>query len=69
MHRFVTCHLFSVLATDVIGKLHLQPRLGRAAECFCQPNGHFRADTGLAVDDVVERLPRDSEQLCPVSDG
>ena len=49
---------------EVIGKLHPQPRFLRAAECFGQPDSHFRADAGLSVDDVVKRLPGDAENLC-----
>ena len=53
----------------IIWEVHLRSRLGRAAKCFCQANGHFRADAGLAIDDVVQRLPGDTKQLCSVGDG
>ena len=38
---------------EVIGKLHPQPRLLRAAECLRQPYSHLRTDSGFAVDHVV----------------
>jgi hypothetical protein len=34
----------------------LQPRFRRAAEGFAQAESYFRADAGLAVDKVVDRL-------------
>src|ERR1039457_4247162 len=49
----------------IVGKLHPQPRLLRAAECSRQPDSHVRADAGLAVHDLVESLPGDAENLCP----
>src|ERR1017187_10427593 len=54
---------------EVVRKLHAQPRLLSAAERFGQPDRHLRADAGLAVDDVIERLPGDAENLCPCGDG
>jgi len=31
---------------------------------FREPDRHLRADAGLAVDEVVQRLPGDAENLC-----
>src|SRR6266550_2796543 len=48
----------------IIGELHSQPRLRRAAEGLRQPYSHLRANAGLTVHDVVESLPRYPEHLC-----
>src|ERR1022692_998665 len=56
-------------SSEVVGKLHPQPRFRRAAECLRQSDSHLRADRGLAVDDVVEGLPSDAENLCTFSNG
>jgi len=54
---------------EVIGKLHPQPRFFRAAECLSEADRHFRADTGLAINHVVERLAGDAKNLCPGGHG
>src|SRR5664279_4158074 len=38
----------------VVGELHPQPRLLGAAERLGQPDRHLRADSGLAIDNVVQ---------------
>src|SRR5258708_29612244 len=52
---------------QVVGKLHSQPRLGRAAERLREPDSHLRTDAGLAIYHIVERLPSDAEDLSSFS--
>ena len=54
---------------QIVGKLHLEPRLRRAAESLGQPNGHFGTYAGLAADDVIERLSGYPENLRGPSGG
>ena len=69
----IPSHLDAVLILprlrEVVRELHLEPRLRCAAECFRQPNRHFGADAGLAVNDVVECLPGHTKQLRSVGHG
>lgn len=48
--------------------LHTKPDVRAAAEGLREPNGHFRGDSGLAVDKVIECLTGDAEALCCVCD-
>jgi len=53
---------------EIVGELHAEPGLGRAAEGLRQPDGHLWANARLAVNDVVESLPADAENLGSLSD-
>jgi len=50
---------------EVVGKLHAQPRLWRAAEGLGEPDSHLWANAGFTRDDVIESLSADAEYLCP----
>src|SRR5687768_3873644 len=41
--------------------LKAQPHISRRAEGLFQPDRHLRADAGLLVDEVVQRLASDAE--------
>lgn len=49
---------------EIICELQLQPCFRRAAKGLRQSNGHVWADTGLCVDDVVQRLTGNAKHLC-----
>lgn len=46
---------------EVIDELMLKPFLGVCVEGFGEAERHFRRDAGMAVDEVVQRLTRDTE--------
>src|ERR1700687_6162460 len=48
---------------QVIVHLHGEPQFRAAAKGFVQADRHLRRDTALAVDEIVERLPRHAEHL------
>ena len=67
MRRVEPLNLDLVLVLSCLSKierrLHRQPRLRSAAECFGKTDGHLGADSGLLVHQVVERLPSHAERL------
>src|SRR5216684_7155842 len=54
---------FESLSKIVVG-LHPQPGLCGSAERFGQTNCHFGTNASALVDQIVQRLPRNSENLC-----
>jgi hypothetical protein len=55
--------------SEIIRKLHPQPRFRCAPKRLRKPDCHFRANPGLAVDDIVERLPGYAKDLGSLRDG
>src|SRR5258706_10168805 len=55
--------------SQVVGKLRPQPHLDAASKSLRETYRHFRRDATLSVDDVVERLPGQSQRASGLGNG
>ena len=60
---------FLLALSEVVLHLHAEPYLRAAAEGLGKPYGHFRGDSGLAINKVVEGLVLDAKTLRRIRNG
>jgi hypothetical protein len=53
---------------EVVPHLQPQPSFGAAAKCLVETDRHVGGNAALAVDRIIERLPRHAQCLCGLGD-
>src|SRR5450631_4748911 len=49
--------------SQIVGGLQRQPRLGGAAKSLIEPDRHFGRNSGLFIDEIVQRLTSNAQNL------